>query len=253
MTRRGRLEAKAKKRQEWAEKAETRAAQRFAAARAISDLIPLGQPILIGHHSERRARRDADRIHANLSKGVQESDLAAHHAAKAEGLERQLGQSVFSDDADAIQQLEARIAERTAQLERRKAINKEIRRGPGWEARLAPPLTEAEKAELLSLARAWAGVYKPGFPAYSLTNLSATIRRDRGHIQEIEQRATRAKQAETANSGVLIEGDGQGVRVTFAEKPARTVLETLKAAGFRWHRGSWIGRRDRLPAELEEG
>lgn len=96
---------------------------------------------------------------------------------------------MFSDDADAIEQLEARIAERTAQLARRKAINKEIRRGPGWEARLSPPVTDAEKAELRSLARAWAGVYKPGYPPYSLTNLSATIRRDRERIAEIRGRA----------------------------------------------------------------
>jgi len=29
---------------------------------AIADNIPLGQPILVGHHSERRARRDAEKI-----------------------------------------------------------------------------------------------------------------------------------------------------------------------------------------------
>ncbi|WP_132290495.1 DUF3560 domain-containing protein [Kribbella sp. VKM Ac-2568] len=33
-----------------------------AARRQISDHIPLGQPILVGHHSERRHRRDIERM-----------------------------------------------------------------------------------------------------------------------------------------------------------------------------------------------
>src|SRR5690348_14788034 len=38
------------------------AEQARAAVSAIADQIPLGQPILVGHHSEARARRDAERI-----------------------------------------------------------------------------------------------------------------------------------------------------------------------------------------------
>ena len=37
-----------------------------AAVSAIADNIPLGQPILVGHHSERRARRDAEKIENGL-------------------------------------------------------------------------------------------------------------------------------------------------------------------------------------------
>lgn len=37
---------------------------------AIADNIPLGQPILIGHHSERHARRDAQRIEDGMRKAV---------------------------------------------------------------------------------------------------------------------------------------------------------------------------------------
>ena len=40
------------------------------------------------------------------------------------------------------------------------------------------------------------------------------------------------------------------VRVTFAEKPARTTLDALKAAGFTWGGGSWVGARAKLPAEI---
>jgi predicted RNA methylase len=37
---------------------------------AIADNIPLGQPILVGHHSEKRARRDAARIENGMRKAV---------------------------------------------------------------------------------------------------------------------------------------------------------------------------------------
>ena len=36
----------------------------------IADNIPLGQPILIGHHSERHARKDAERIENGMRKTV---------------------------------------------------------------------------------------------------------------------------------------------------------------------------------------
>lgn len=45
-------------------------------AEAISDRIPFGQPILVGHHSERRARRDAERIHRSMDQAVAEDRLA---------------------------------------------------------------------------------------------------------------------------------------------------------------------------------
>ncbi len=250
-TRRERLERKAERRREWASKADGRAERRFDAARRLADRIPLGQPILVGHHSERHARKDAERIRGNMGKGIEESKLSESHASKADGIEGQLDRSIYSDDTDAVQALEARIEERQAEVERCKAINKAIRAGAGWEARLAPPLTEKEKAELLSLARAWGNVYKPGYPPYHLTNLNGRIRADRERLKAITARAARTEQAE-ATGGVLIQGD-EWIRVTFAEKPSRDILTALKAAGFCWSNGSWIGKREALPETVKDG
>lgn len=41
-----------------------------AAVDRIADGIPVGQPILVGHHSERRARKDAERIESGMRKAV---------------------------------------------------------------------------------------------------------------------------------------------------------------------------------------
>jgi len=53
------------------------------AVEAITDGIPLGQPILIGHHSERRARKDAERIHNGMRKAVRMWETAAYWEQRA--------------------------------------------------------------------------------------------------------------------------------------------------------------------------
>ena len=55
------------------------------AVSAIADSIPLGQPILIGHHSERHARRDAKRIESGMRKAVQMWETAQYWKDRAVG------------------------------------------------------------------------------------------------------------------------------------------------------------------------
>ena len=55
------------------------------AVAAITDHIPLGQPILVGHHSEARARRDAERIENGMRKAVNMWDTANYWLRRAEG------------------------------------------------------------------------------------------------------------------------------------------------------------------------
>ena len=43
----------------------------YGKAKTIADSIPLGQPILVGHHSERRSRRDAQRICEGFEKAFE--------------------------------------------------------------------------------------------------------------------------------------------------------------------------------------
>jgi hypothetical protein len=69
MTYRDRRLARADRLRHWARKRHARSDAAFESARRLADAIPLGQPILLGHHSERHACRDAERIHHNMSKG----------------------------------------------------------------------------------------------------------------------------------------------------------------------------------------
>jgi len=55
------------------------------AVSAIADNIPFGQPILVGHHSERHARKDAQRIENGMRKAVKMWATAGYWKSRASG------------------------------------------------------------------------------------------------------------------------------------------------------------------------
>lgn len=85
---------------------------------AIADNIPLGQPILVGHHSERRARKDAERIENGMRRAVQMWDTAEYWQQRAAGA---LRNAMYKERPDVrhrrIKRLEAdkRKSERSKQ------------------------------------------------------------------------------------------------------------------------------------------
>ena len=54
-------------------------------ATELSEDIPLGQPILVGHHSEKRARRTAKKIERATEKAIQMWDTSQYWLARAKG------------------------------------------------------------------------------------------------------------------------------------------------------------------------
>jgi hypothetical protein len=54
----------------------------WKSGRAIADNIPFGQPILVGHHPERHARRDQERIGNAMRKSISERDRAQHWTSR---------------------------------------------------------------------------------------------------------------------------------------------------------------------------
>jgi len=68
-----------------AERLTGEAARRFDAAHSTLDGIPMGQPILVGHHSEGRHRRDIARAENNMRKGVDAHKEAEAAADAAKG------------------------------------------------------------------------------------------------------------------------------------------------------------------------
>lgn len=86
--RRQRREAKADRIEGWAESRQRKADEREAKARQTADMIPMGQPIMVGHHSEGRHRRDIERMQDNTRAAIEHGRKAQAHASRAEGIRR---------------------------------------------------------------------------------------------------------------------------------------------------------------------
>lgn len=80
-----RAEERSERFEEYGEhRAEDAESARAAVAR-IADGIPLGQPILVGHHSERHARKDAERIENGMRKAVKMWETSKYWERRAAG------------------------------------------------------------------------------------------------------------------------------------------------------------------------
>ena len=255
MTTREKLERKAARRNEWAESHREASNAAFASARETASNIPLGQPILVGHHSERRMRGLYDGIARKMDAGVESAKIADLHASKAAGIQQQLDRCIFSDDPDAVDALQVRVAELEEKQEKMKAANKICRNTKTTEAEKSEALRELfhriSDESIREMLHPTYSCEKPGFPAYALANNSGNIARLKKRIVEVERRNALAEKADAAG-GVAITGDAEYVTVTFAEKPSYDVIRELKDAGFRWGRGSWHGRREALPESVTE-
>jgi predicted RNA methylase len=80
-----RAEERSERFEEYSDKREADANQARQAVAQIADNIPLGQPILIGHHSEKHARRDAKRIENGMRKAVKMWETSKYWEQRAEG------------------------------------------------------------------------------------------------------------------------------------------------------------------------
>ena len=69
--------------------------------------LPLGQPILVGHHSQKRHRKDLNRIHEHFAKAKEHHDKPKDFRRRAAAAESNV--IIFSDDPDATEKLVDKI------------------------------------------------------------------------------------------------------------------------------------------------
>lgn len=218
-----------------ASRAEARRADK--SARRISDGIPLGQPILVGHHSERRHRKDIDRIDRGFRK--------AHEAEqRAQDLERRAAAvgtgGISADDPDAVDKLVEKLAKMEKKRDRMKEVNKAFRKsikasGDGWD--VVREMMGAENAERLQVYSGYTADRVP-FPKYSLQNLGANIRRVRERIATLKKEQTRTPDEPVKHDGfeIVERPDINRVTVMFDAKPSREICRVMRGNGFRFSR-----------------
>lgn len=230
------------KRQARIERLEQRAARHQAEAERLTgsaqrdaSIIPLGQPILVGHHSERRDRNFRERINRRFERGWEEQKKAEELARRAEAAARNT--AVSSDDPDAVAKLKEKLAKEEETQEKFKGLNKAVRSKDPRAALAALGLSEDTIARLLTPD--FCG--RIGIPDYEIRNRSANIRRIKQRIEELERKTATPPPAPETHGDIRIEESDNRVRIYFPSKPSEDVRRKLKSFGFRWSptEGAW--------------
>lgn len=234
------LEARRDRYEDRAATARTQSAATHRRAHDMASVIPFGQPILVGHHSERGDRNFRGKISRTFEKSFELHKKAEHYDNKAASVGTG---GISSDDPDAVQKLRKQLegAERTQ--ETMKAVNKAIRSSKSPESQKAALMalgyTEVQAAQVLE--KDCFG--QIGFASYSLTNNSANIRRLKGRIADLEKSKQRVE-VERAGNGFIYREDTTENRVMFIfeDKPGEATRKLLGDNSFNWSptRNAWI-------------
>ncbi|MEC5144926.1 DUF3560 domain-containing protein [Chitinophaga sp. 212800010-3] len=91
-------------------------------AKKMASVIPMGQPILVGHHSEKKDRNYREKIHDTYGKAFAASNKAEYYENKAATIEA--NDAISSDDPQALPKLKDKIASLESAHAFMKAANK---------------------------------------------------------------------------------------------------------------------------------
>jgi hypothetical protein len=199
----------------------------YKRAKTMASAIPFGQPIHVGHHSERRDRNYHGKIHTTFGKAFALADKAKHYADKAASVGTG---GISSDDPDAVSKLSMQLAKMEEEQTMMKKVNALVRKKDvkGIEALGFSPEAAAEL-----LTKDFAG--RIGYPSYRLTNNNANIKRVKDRIAALNRLAERAS-IEQTGAGYTYKEDPEENRVMFIfeGKPDEQTRKILKANAFKW-------------------
>lgn len=182
--------------QERAEKADKRSQSHYERHKDIASVIPMGQPILIGHHSEKRHRNDLKRIDNEMRKSIQESEKADYYRNKVDNIDN--SKVISSDDPQAIEKLQARIEE-----------------------------LEKAKEEVKARPHEW---YELPYLNADIRRLKDRIK----EIQELEE--LQFEDITFTGGKAILNRDINRLQLLFDTKPDEETRTLLKGHGFKWSR-----------------
>lgn len=183
-----------------AEKTGAAAQAAYAAARAVVERIPFGQPVLLGHHSQKRHQRDLARHDAGMSKAFALGDEARGLQAAAESSRR------HQESQDSAPGIARRLERARAELRKVERIHAE----GGYASH--PGLGERLLADVRArIARDEAALAALGPQPWDTAKVKAgDVVRINGHVVRV------ARVSAKSYSGEIIEGGAKGMRGRWA-------------------------------------
>lgn len=223
-----------------AEKAGAASAQSLKDARAMADVIPFGQPILVGHHSEKRDRNYRGRIENKYRRGFELAQKAEEYRSRAASVEANT--AIYSDDPEATEKISDKLADMLKEQAIYKAVN------AAHKKYLKDPAS-LDKSDLPDEWKNTIRNYTPQYswephpiPPYRLTNLSANIRRMKQRAAVVEKKQAMQDEDFEIN-GIRVEGrPGENrIRLYYPARVDRETFDLLRRHGFRVLRSAGEG------------
>lgn len=222
---------------ELAAKKRAESSNRFKSAHDLGQMIPFGQPILVGHHSERRHRSDLNKIDNNMRKSIELDGTAEYYERKAKSLEN--NRVISSDDPEAVTKLREKLANLEKAQNMMKAANK-IVKGKG---------TDAEKIDALTaLGIPQAGkLLEPDYCGRVGFASNANMSTVKKRIAQLEKASTEELSEKEINGVKIVDNpEANRLQMFFDGKPSQETRTELKRNGFRWSpsNGCWQAYRN---------
>ncbi|MEM1124611.1 MAG: DUF3560 domain-containing protein, partial [Bacteroidota bacterium] len=180
----------------------------FNRQRKLGDVIPFGQPILVGHHSEKKDRRFRDSLNRMYEKSVEEGRKANYYANKAATIGTG---GINSDDPAAVRKLKEKLADLMEKQALMKVMNRAFKAYKKKVAELIEKQPDISTEEVLEKTKNFFNKYAElgekeialvrkhddsdsyswnkgrMFPQYALTNNNAKINNTKKRIAKLEE------------------------------------------------------------------
>jgi hypothetical protein len=234
-----RVAAKRERFQDLADRAKAESEQAYNLAKQRSDMIPFGQPILVGHHSEKSSRAFRQKIWNGMDKSIKLDEKAKYYQRKANTYGKG---GISSDDPDALQKLRVKLEGMERNQAAYKAVNKVAKdKKLGNEQKVVKMLDLGlgirEDSARALLVPDFCG--RVGFAAYVLSNNSGNMKRVRDRIAQLEalQAAAAVQETKETQIGEILIMENllvNRLQIIFPGKPSEATRTALKHRGFRW-------------------
>lgn len=199
-----RQQERAERYKDLSNKAKTQSKQSFDKSIELSRVLPFGQPILVGHHSEGAHRNLIKKMDNAMHTSAKLQDKAEYYKNKAESALN--NNTISSDDPYAIKKLKLKLKLLEQQRTKIKEYNKEARKqGKEQEA------------------------------SYVLSNLGQNILSIKKRIKHIQETAKLNIEDKTINGiTIKVNQEANRVQLLFPDIPSQETRTKLKRHGFRW-------------------
>jgi hypothetical protein len=201
----------------------------YNTSQKMAKCIPMGQPIQIGHYSEKGDRNFRNKIWSLHGKSIQKQETADYYVRKAQTIANNT--AISSDNPDALQLLRDKLKGLEDHQAFMKAANKFIKANNETGFLSLQNATQEQWTRL----RTPIHPYGMGYQSFEITNNGACIRNVKKRIEDMEKLANRQPVDMVINGVRLFENqEANRIQLFFKGKPEKSIRIKLRKEGFIW-------------------